>query len=130
VVRQHFHRFWHKAKNLFSDLGFRKAEEVIVSGLQDEETVFRESILEEGRKTLGKLRHILKEVYSINIHVKSGIKGKGRLFELQGTLHLPNGDFHATAQGKDLYAALTRVLYEFEENARRLKSFHDDKRGR
>lgn len=127
-------KFYVKAKRfpskVWERLRLRRGPDVVVSGLQDEETVFKESISKECANALKKIRNKLPEAQSLSVHVKSSHRGKGKLFELRGTLRLPGGELKASANGRDLYVALSRVLYEFQEEVRRVKSFKDEKRKR
>ena len=107
---------------------FRKRPEIQVAGLREGDTAFKESIEEECRRTLGKIRKMLAEAKGIEIYVKATGEGKQRLYELRGTMFTEKGDLHASAEGRELYGALTRVLYEFENEARRAKSWKNDKR--
>jgi ribosome-associated translation inhibitor RaiA len=95
-----------------------------------EESVFKESIIEECAKSLAKFEKRLPTVRSISVHVKSsGSGGAGkRLFELKGTLRLDNGELFVGVTGRDLYEALTRMLYELGEEVKRAQSFKQDKR--
>jgi len=96
--------------------------DVNVSGLKPEEKVFKESVEEECRRALGKIRKRVPNA-RISVHVKSSLKGKGKWYEIKGTLELPGGSMYASASDRELYGALIRVLYEFQEEARRVKSY-------
>ncbi|PIT85916.1 hypothetical protein COU36_00625 [Candidatus Micrarchaeota archaeon CG10_big_fil_rev_8_21_14_0_10_59_7] len=125
-----FKRIVQKAKRVSAGIVgvFRKRPEIQVAGLREGDTAFKESIEEECRKTLGKIRKMLAEAEGIEIYVKATGEGKQRLYELKGTLFTDRGELHASAEGRELYGALTRVLYEFENEARRAKSWKNDKR--
>ncbi len=128
LVKRFLKKFYAKAKSVVPWV--REQERVTVSGLVGEESIFKESILEECGKSLDKFQKHLPTVRSISVHVKSsGAAGAGkRLFELKGTLRLDNGELFVGVTGKDLYEALTRLLYELGEEVKRAQSFRQDKR--
>jgi ribosome-associated translation inhibitor RaiA len=95
---------------VFSKLGYVPAN-ITISGLKAGEQVFKESILEECRSALRKIRKRV-EASELKVHVKSSKRGKGRRFEVKATVVLVRGKLHASASGRELYSALTRVLYE------------------
>lgn len=99
---------------------FSAKQEVSVSGLQPDEKMFKESIEEECTRALAKVRKRLPKA-RMGIHVKSSLRGKGKRFEVKGTLYLDKRTFYASASDRELYGALTRVLYEFQEESRRAK---------
>ena len=114
------HRIKRKARALrgkvFSKLGYVPAN-VTVSGLKAGEQVFKESVLEECRSTLRKIRKRVG-ASELKVHVKSSQRARGRRFEIKGTVVLVHGRLHASASDRDLYPALMRVLYELEQAAR------------
>ncbi|MFA4946744.1 MAG: hypothetical protein WC607_04395 [Candidatus Micrarchaeia archaeon] len=99
-----------------------RAPRVLVSGLQPDEKFFKESIEEECERSLDKIHKMLPDA-RLGLHVKSSLQGKGKRFEVKGSLYLPGGDLHSSASDRELYGALTRVLYELQEEARRLDSY-------
>ena len=100
---------------------FGSRPDVSVSGLEPDEKVFKESIEEECARALVKVRKRQPSA-QMSIHVKSSLRGKGKRFEIKGSLHLKdNRTFYASASDRELYGALTRVLYEFQEEARRAR---------
>ncbi|VVB68083.1 Uncharacterised protein [Candidatus Norongarragalina meridionalis] len=125
-----FKRIVQKARHVSNRIVgvFRQRPEIQVAGLREGDTALKESIEEECRKTLGKIRKMFNEADGIEIYVKATGEGKQRLYELKGTLFTGRGEMHASAEGRELYGALTRVLYEFENEARRAKSWKNDKR--
>jgi ribosome-associated translation inhibitor RaiA len=127
LVKRFLKKFYSKARVLVP--WGREQDRVTVSGLVGEDSVFKESIIEECEKSLAKFQKRLPTVRSISVHVKSsGSAGAGkRLFELKGTLHLDNGELFVGVTRKDLYDALTRVLYELGEEVNRAHSFRQDK---
>lgn len=128
MVKRLLKKFYAKAKGLVP--WKREAERVTVSGLVGEESVFRQSIVEECEKSLAKFQKRLPTVRSISVHVKSsGAAGSGKkLFELKGMLRLDNGELFVGVTGKDLYEALMRMLYELGEEVKRAHSFRQDKK--
>ena len=127
MVKRFLKKFYAKARGLVPWV--REPERVSVSGLIGEESVFKESILEECEKALAKFEKRMPTARAISVHIKSsGSGGSGRkLFELKGTLHLDNGELFVGVTGKDLYEALTRMLYELGEEVKRAHSFRQDK---
>ncbi|MFH0834909.1 MAG: hypothetical protein V1881_01045 [Candidatus Micrarchaeota archaeon] len=125
-----FKRIVQKARRVSAGIVgvFRKRPEIQVAGLREGDTAFKESIEEECRKTLEKIRKMLTEAEGIEIYVKATGEGKQRHYDVKGTLFTDRGEIHASAEGRDLYTSLTRVLYEFENEARRAKSWKNDKR--
>jgi len=101
---------------------FTRKPDVTVSGLRPEEKVFKESINEECLRALAKIRKRLPDA-RLSIYVKSSAQGNERRFEIMGSMSLLGGDLHASASDRELYSALARVLYEFQEEARRVKGF-------
>ncbi len=104
---------------VFSKLGYVPAN-ITISGLKAGEQVFKESILEECRSALRKIRKRV-EASELKVHVKSSKRGKGRRFEVKATVVLVRGRLHASASGRELYSALTRVLYELVHAAQHAK---------
>ena len=127
MVKRLLKKFYAKAKGIVP--WAREQERVTVSGLVGEESVFKESITQECEKTLEKFQKRMPTVRSISVHVKSsGAAGAGKkLFELKGTLRLDNGELFVGVSGKDLYEALTRMLYELGEEVKRAQSFRQEK---
>ena len=127
MVKRFLKKFYAKARGLVP--WAHEPERVSVSGLIGEESVFKESILEECEKALAKFEKRMPTARAISVHIKSsGSGGSGKkLFELKGTLHLDNGELFVGVTGKDLYEALTRMLYELGEEVKRAHSFRQDK---
>ena len=118
-----FKRIKRKARALrgkvFAKLGYSPAD-VNISGLKAGEQVFKESIAEECRSTLRKIRKRVR-ASAIKVRVKSFRRGKGSRFEVAASVRLPRGELHTSASDRELYPALTRVLYELEQAAARSK---------
>jgi ribosome-associated translation inhibitor RaiA len=128
MVKRLLKKFYAKARGLVP--WAREQERVTVSGLVGEESVFKESIIQECEKALAKFQKRLPTARAVSVHVKSsGSGGSGkRLFELKGTLRLDNGELFVGVTGKDLYDALARMLFELGEEVKRAHSFKQDKR--
>ncbi len=128
MVKRFLKKFYAKAKLIVP--WAREQERVTVSGFVGEESVFKQSIVEECEKTLAKFQKRMPTVRSISVHVKSsGSGGSGKkLFELKGTLRLDNGELFVGVTGRDLYDALNRMLFELGEEVKRAHSFRQDKR--
>jgi ribosome-associated translation inhibitor RaiA len=129
VVKRFLKKFYAKARGLVP--WKREQERVSVSGLVGEESVFKESLAAECEKALEKFQKRVPTVRAISVHVKSSGAGGGggkKLFELKGTLHLDNGELFVGVTGRDLYEALTRMLYELGEEVKRAHSFRQEKR--
>lgn len=129
MVKRLLKKFYAKAKGIVPWVN--EPERVTVSGLVGEESVFKQSIVEECEKSLSKFEKRLPMVRSLSVHVKSsgsGSEGGRKLFELKGTLHLDNGELFVGVTGKELYEALNRMLYELGEEVKRANSFKQEKR--
>ena len=128
MVKRFLKKFYAHARGLVP--WGRQEEAVSVSGLVGEESVFKESIVQECERSLEKFRKRLPTVRAIHVRIKSsGSGGSGKkLFELKGTLFLENGELFVGVSGKDLYEALARMLYELGEEVKRANSFNQEKR--
>ena len=127
MVKNVLRKIYGHATDFWSKLGLVRKEEVVISGLGPEEKAFKQSILEECQKALAKAR---KEaaVESVSVHVKSSIKGSGKMYELKASLSAGGEMLHASACDRDLYAALRMVLAELFTSVRHFNSLRKNKR--
>ncbi len=116
----------HKTKSFVT--GFRQPQPVVISGLMNEEKLFQESMVEECAKRLAKYQKHLPAVQRIALHVKSNQHGGGKLFQIRGTLYLDGTELYAGATDRELYAALMRVLYQFQQEVDGMQSFKKEKK--
>ncbi|NUN11820.1 hypothetical protein HUU53_04210 [Candidatus Micrarchaeota archaeon] len=119
-MKQKLKKFLHKAGSF---LGWKKREEVIISGLMDDEKMFMESMQEKAQGILQSVRKFSKEAESINIHVKTAVKPKTRIYELQATVYLPGHQFKANANSHELHLALSELGEELKKEARKQKDY-------
>ncbi|MFH1779904.1 MAG: hypothetical protein ABH803_02035 [Candidatus Micrarchaeota archaeon] len=111
---------WKNTKQIF---GFsEELAEVIISGLTDDEHLFKKSIQEEAQKMLEKIRKQFNDAESISINVKSAQKPKTRIYELHGLVKLPGFEIRSTVNDRELYLALNKLSKELETEARKKKS--------
>lgn len=121
MLRSVLHKARQHARNAWTGItGKHEAPEIIVSGLKPEEKMMKESIEEECRKTLQRIRREIP-ARGLLLHFKSSDKIK-RTYEIHGVLKLEEKDLHAKATEREVYDALKNLLDDLTKQARRERS--------
>ncbi len=130
MVERFLKKFYKKARELLS--WPRERWYVQVSGLQDEEKPFKQSVESECLRFMQKWEKLLPTIKGMSVNVKRAKPKRGggkSLFELRLTLHLDNGELFAKRTDKEnLYSALENTLKDLEDEVRRAQSFKQEKR--
>lgn len=106
----------------------KEPQDVVLSGFDAYDKMFRQSVLEQAQGALGKFRRELP-VKSFHIHVKGKTHAKGKqLYELKGTLLLEdNTAIHAESSNKEIFYAMKFLLKELRALVLKKKSKRDYK---
>ena len=96
--------------------------DIIISGFNNEEKVFVESVREECNAILEKLRREAP-VRSLEIRMKNSMHGKSRIFDVRATARLPKGAFFADASARELNVAIRKTFSELSAQASRMSGY-------
>jgi hypothetical protein len=96
--------------------------QVLLTGFVGAQSVFAESVTQDARAILAKIGREAG-VRSLEIRLKSGVHGKGMLYEIKAAARLDRGTLYAGATARELHLALHRTFHELMEQAAKLSSF-------